>query len=90
MQKGIPLIVPDIDPDLTVNHKTIIVSPNCSTIITLMALFALHPKFGLTGFCASAYQAVSGIGFRMIEALQRDKTGHFSCSRDIFRAHLSN
>ena len=51
-------------------HKGIISNPNCTTIITLMALFPLHQKFGLKTVIASSYQAVSGSGQHGIAELE--------------------
>ena len=59
----VPLVVPEINPEAAFNHpRNIIANPNCTTIITLMALFPLHQRFGLKTVIASSYQAVSGSG----------------------------
>ncbi len=58
----VPLVVPEINPDAAFGHKGIIANPNCSTVITLMALYPLHLAFGLKSILASTYQAVSGSG----------------------------
>ena len=47
-----------------------IANPNCTTIITLMALFPLHQRFGLKTVIASSYQAVSGSGQHGIAELE--------------------
>lgn len=62
MDAGVPLVVPEINPDAAFAHKGIIANPNCSTIITLMGLYPLHQAFGLKSIIASTYQAVSGSG----------------------------
>ena len=62
MNRDVPLIVPEINPEDLDNHKGIIANPNCSSAIALMALFPLHQRFGLKKFIASTYQAVSGAG----------------------------
>lgn len=62
MDDSVPLVVPEINPDATFEHKGIIANPNCSTIITLMGLYPLHKAFGLKSIIASTYQAVSGSG----------------------------
>ena len=64
----VPLVVPEINPEAALNHpRNIIANPNCTTIITLMALFPLHQRFGLKTVIASSYQAVSGSGQHGIE-----------------------
>lgn len=67
----VPLVVPEINADDVRLHKGIIANPNCTTIITLMALYPLHRAFGVTRVIASSYQAVSGTGAKAIEELQR-------------------
>ncbi|MDB4508441.1 aspartate-semialdehyde dehydrogenase [Akkermansiaceae bacterium] len=63
MVEGVPLVVPEINPEAVKNRpRNIIANPNCSTIITLMGLAPLHRKFGLKAIIASTYQAVSGSG----------------------------
>ena len=67
----VPLVVPEINPEAAFNHpRNIIANPNCTTIITLMALFPLHQRFGLKTVIASSYQAVSGSGQHGIAELE--------------------
>ena len=67
----VPLVVPEINPEAALNHpRNIIANPNCTTIITLMALFPLHQRFGLKTVIASSYQAVSGRGQHGIAELE--------------------
>jgi aspartate-semialdehyde dehydrogenase len=67
----VPLVVPEINPQ-AVRHrpKGIIANPNCTTIISLMALKPLHDAFGLKSVIASSYQAVSGSGAQGIIELE--------------------
>jgi len=67
----VPLVVPEINAADVKNHKGIIANPNCTTAITLMALYPLHQAFGVTRIFASSYQAVSGTGAMAIEELKR-------------------
>ncbi len=63
MDDQVPLIVPEINPNAVKDaSKGIIANPNCTTIISLMALAPLHRAFGLKAVIASSYQAVSGSG----------------------------
>ena len=39
MEKGIPLVIPEINPQDIYTHKGIISNPNCATIIALTALY---------------------------------------------------
>lgn len=71
MDPDVPLIVPEINPQAALSApKNIIANPNCTTIISLMALFPLHKKYGLKSIIASSYQAVSGSGAAGIAELE--------------------
>lgn len=80
----VPLVVPEINKEDARKHKGIIANPNCSTIIALMALFPLHKLFAMTGFCASTYQAVSGVGYKGIKSLIDDSNEENSMSASVF------
>jgi len=70
MSENVPLVVPEINGADIKNHHGIIANPNCTTAITLMALYPLHQKFRVKRIFASTYQAVSGAGARAIEELR--------------------
>ena len=69
MDAGVPLVVPEINPGDVAGHRGIIANPNCTTAISLMALYPLHREFGVSRIFASSYQAVSGTGAQAIEEL---------------------
>ena len=71
MDDSVPLVIPEINPGDVKLHHGIIANPNCTTAITLMALYPLHRAFGVTRIFASSYQAVSGTGAKAIEELER-------------------
>ncbi len=71
MDDSVPLVVPEINAADCKQHKGIIANPNCTTAITLMALYPLHQAFGVKRIFASSYQAVSGTGAKAIEELER-------------------
>ena len=67
----VPLVVPEINPGAAKQRpRNIIANPNCTTIISLMALKPLHDAFGLQAVIASSYQAVSGSGAQGIIELE--------------------
>jgi aspartate-semialdehyde dehydrogenase len=71
MDPDVPLVVPEINPAAAKNRpRNIIANPNCTTIISLMALAPLHEAFGLESIIASSYQAVSGSGAQGIAELE--------------------
>ncbi len=57
-----PLVVPEINGEDAFKNKGIISNPNCSTIITLMAVAAINKISPIKNMIASTYQAVSGAG----------------------------
>src|ERR1043165_7092373 len=71
MDDAVPLIVPEINASDVKKHRGIIANPNCTTAITLMALYPLHAAFNVKRIFASSYQAVSGTGAKAIEELER-------------------
>jgi len=71
MDDAVPLVVPEINGADVKQHRGIIANPNCTTAITLMALYPLHQAFGVKRVFASSYQAVSGTGAKGLEELER-------------------
>ena len=71
MDKSVPLVIPEINAADVEHHQGIIANPNCTTAITLMALYPLHQAFGVKRIFASSYQAVSGTGAKAIAELER-------------------
>jgi aspartate-semialdehyde dehydrogenase len=69
MDEHVPLVIPEINADDARRHRGLIANPNCTTAITLMALFPLHRAFGVRRIFAASYQAVSGSGTRAIDEL---------------------
>ncbi len=70
MDPSVPLVVPEINGEDIKGNRGIIANPNCTTAITLMALYPLHQAFGVKRVIASSYQAVSGTGAQAIEELR--------------------
>ena len=62
MDPEVPLIVPEINGEDAFNNKGIIANPNCSTIITMMAVAAISRISPIRSMIACTYQAVSGAG----------------------------
>ena len=69
MQKDVPLVVPEVNPEALKNHKNIISNPNCSTIQMVLALKPLHDRFKIRRVIVSTYQAVSGAGKASMDEL---------------------
>ena len=62
LDPNVPLVVPEINPEDAKNHKGIIAHPNCTTIISLVAINALNQDSPIETIVASSYQATSGAG----------------------------
>lgn len=58
----VPLVVPEINPGDALKHNGIISNPNCTTIISLVAINAINKLSEIKGIYASSYQATSGAG----------------------------
>ena len=71
MDERVPLVVPEINAEALRRHQGFVATPNCSTIIALMALGPLHRAVGLRRVIACTYQAVSGSGAAAVEELDR-------------------
>ena len=69
MDKKVPLVIPEINPEDLKWHTGLIANPNCSTIIMLMALAPIHRKVKIKRIIVSTYQAVSGTGNEAIKEL---------------------
>lgn len=79
LEKGIPLVVPEVNPETVIQAKErgIIANPNCSTIQMVVCLKALHEVAGLKRVVVSTYQAVSGAGAEAMEELRSQVGGLF-------------
>ncbi|HYO10936.1 MAG TPA: aspartate-semialdehyde dehydrogenase [Tepidisphaeraceae bacterium] len=66
MKEGIPLVVPEVNPEAIHKHNGLIANPNCSTIIMNVPVWPLHNQGRganrVKRIIVSTYQAVSGAG----------------------------
>lgn len=69
LQKDIPLVVPEVNASDIPKTGGIIANPNCSTIIAMVAVHALHQYATIKRMIVSTYQAVSGAGTNGIAEL---------------------
>lgn len=76
MTEGVPLVVPEVNPEAIKEHKGIIANPNCSTIIMALPLAPLHKAFGIKRCVVSTYQAASGAGAKAMEELKEETEAH--------------
>ena len=76
MDPGVPLVVPEINPQEARNHKGIIANPNCSTIISITPLWPIHRRNPVKRMIVSTYQAASGAGAAAMEELRESTRAH--------------
>ena len=69
MNKDVPLVVAEVNPNDLINHNNIIANPNCSTIQLMLPLKPLHDKYKIKRVVVSTYQAVSGAGKASVDEL---------------------
>jgi len=62
MKEGVPLVVPEVNPEQIFKHNGLIANPNCSTIIMNVPVWPLHKANRVKRIIVSTYQAVSGAG----------------------------
>jgi aspartate-semialdehyde dehydrogenase len=70
MDPGVPLVVPEINPEALREHKGIIANPNCSTIISITTLWHIHKVNRIQRMIVATYQAASGAGAAAMEELR--------------------
>ena len=81
MDPDVPLVIPEINPEDAKKHKGIIANPNCTTIVSLVAINALNQDSPIESIVSSSYQATSGAGaggpielMNEVEALREGKS----------------
>ncbi|MBO4816503.1 MAG: aspartate-semialdehyde dehydrogenase [Clostridia bacterium] len=77
MDKDVPLVVPEVNPEDIKKNKGIIANPNCSTIQAVVPLKPLDEKYKIKRIVYSTYQAVSGAGKKGVDDLEKGTTNKF-------------
>jgi aspartate-semialdehyde dehydrogenase len=89
MDPDVPLVVPEINADqINDRPKSIIASPNCTTLAMVVPLAALHREVPLARLIVSSYQAVSGSGKGGVDELW-DQIGIAAKEDDLVREGLA-
>ena len=82
MNADVPLVVPEVNADQASNRpRGIISNPNCTTLSMIVAIGALHQKYGIEELVVASYQAASGAGQIGIDTL-RDQLVKVAASPD--------
>lgn len=84
MDKNVPLVVPEVNPEDIALWKDsgIIANPNCSTIQMVQALKPLDKAYGLIRVDVATYQATSGAGKSAMEELVNQMQSFFAFKLD--------
>ena len=84
MDKEIPLVVPEVNPEdiKQWRERGIIANPNCSTIQMVQALKPLDDAFDLVRVDVSTYQATSGAGKEAMKELVQQMQDFFAFKLD--------
>jgi aspartate-semialdehyde dehydrogenase len=70
MDPQVPLVVSEVNPDaLSAIERGIVANPNCTTMVIMLPLKALHDAFGLREMVATSYQAAGGAGQKGMDEL---------------------
>ena len=78
MDKDVPLVVPEVNPEDIKNHHGIIANPNCSTIQSVVPLKPLDEAFKMKRVIYSTYQSVSGSGVKGVADLENGTTENYT------------
>ena len=70
MEKGVPLVVPEVNPEAAFEHQGVIANPNCTTILLTLALAPLAAQRPMRRVVVSTYPSASGAGARAMEELK--------------------
>ena len=88
MEKEIPLVVAEVNPEQLKKHRNVIANPNCSTIQMVLALKPLHEKYKIKRVIVSTYQAVSGAGKAAMDELL-DQTKNVLAGKKVLSQNFS-
>jgi aspartate-semialdehyde dehydrogenase len=69
MEPGVPLSIPEVNPEALEGSPRIVAVPNCTTITAMLAVGPLHRTAGLLSLVLSSYQSVSGAGHKGVSEL---------------------
>src|SRR5580698_9138434 len=84
MDPDVPLVVPEANADALADiPKGIVANPNCTTMVAIPVLKALHDAAGLTRIIVSTYQAVSGGGVEAVRELAEQLTKTVDRAQDL-------
>jgi aspartate-semialdehyde dehydrogenase len=69
MDDSVPLVVSEVNPEAIESHSGIVANPNCTTMVAMLPLKALHDAFELCAIVPTSFQAAGGAGQKGIDEL---------------------
>jgi aspartate-semialdehyde dehydrogenase len=69
MDDEVPLVVSEVNPAALDGHNGIVANPNCTTMVAMLPLKALHDEFDLRAIVPTSFQAAGGAGQKGIDEL---------------------
>ncbi len=81
LDKDVPLVVPEVNPEKVLEHQGVIANPNCTTILLSLVLAPLSAIVPMKRIVVSTYQSASGAGARAMEELK-------DLSRDVLEDRI--
>ena len=70
LDKDVPLVVPEVNPNEVLHHNGVIANPNCTTILLTLVLAPLNNISKIKRIIVSTYQSASGAGQLAMEELR--------------------
>ena len=70
LDKDVPLVVPEVNPEVALTHNGVIANPNCTTILLTLVLAPLNNISKIKRIIVSTYQSASGAGQLAMEELK--------------------
>ncbi len=90
MDPGVPLSIPEVNPEALEGSPRIVSVPNCTTITAMLAVAPLHRAAGLRSLVMSSYQSVSGAGHtgvsELLEQVEKLRGDEESLSHPVHEA----
>lgn len=89
MEGGVPLVVPEVNPQDAETHRGVIANPNCSTIQMVVALAPLAALAPIRRVVVATYQAASGAGQAAMDELY-EQSADFLAGRQTRAEHFAH
>ena len=74
--RGIPLVIPEVNGHEARGRRGIIANPNCSTVQLVLAVEPIHRTWGIEHLFVATYQSVSGTGGKAMRELREQSQAH--------------